>query len=194
MANGKTRLFIKQMLCEPGATGAIVPSSRRLARKMLEMASPAPGAVIAEYGPGTGSFTRAIMDSLAPGQTFFCVETNENFARALRRDLPRLSLHVGCASGIAGYCARENVDRVDCVISGLPWAVFPGELQKRILDAMMAVMPKGGVFVTFAYVHGLALPAGRRFRRNLESYFSTVGRSGVVWGNIPPAIVYRAVR
>lgn len=194
MAHGKTRLFIKQMFTNPGKTGAIVPSSRKLARKMLELANPGPDAVIAEYGPGTGVFTREVLDNLQPEQKFFCVEINESFAHTLRREHPKISVHIGCASDIREYCAREGVDRVDCVISGLPWAVFPQELQKKILEGMIDVMPPGSVFVTFAYLQGLILPSGRKFKRHLKHYFSKVEKSGVVWENVPPAIVYRCTR
>lgn len=194
MAHGKTRMFIKQMFSDPGKTGAIVPSSRKLARRMLELSNPGEDAVIAEYGPGTGVFTREIADNLRPGQKFFCVEINKNFADILRRDHPRLGIHIGCASDIESYCRAEGVDHVDRVVSGLPWAVFPEELQRDILDGMMRVMPKGGVFVTFAYVQGLVLPSGRRFKRNIKRYFAKVERSEVIWENIPPAIIYRCER
>ena len=72
--------------------------------------------------------------------------------------------------------------------------MFPDDLQERILDAMIRVMPPGGVFVTFAYLQGLMLPAGRRFRRNLKRRFSNVETSDVIWLNLPPAVVYRCVR
>ncbi len=194
MAHGKTRMFLKQFLTNPGKTGAILPSSRKLAKTMLELAGPAENAVIAEYGPGTGVFTREIIESLKPGQRFFCVEVNEKFAESLLREHPRLSIHVGCASDIRSYCEKEGVDHVDCVISGLPWAVFPEKLQQNILGGMAEVMPKGGVFVTFAYLQGLVMPSGRKFKRNLKHYFSKIERSSVVWENVPPAVVYRCVR
>ncbi|MDR0362457.1 MAG: ribosomal RNA adenine dimethylase domain-containing protein [Planctomycetota bacterium] len=191
MAHGHTRMFIRQLLKNPSETGAIMPSSRKLAARMLELSGPAPDSVVAEYGPGTGAFTRAILDALQPDQKFFCVEINEDFARRLRKETPDLSVHVGCASRIAEYLKEEGLDHVDRVISGLPWAVFPDGLQRKILDAMIAVMPKGGVFVTFAYLQGLIMPSGRLFRKNLGRRFPDVRKSGVVWENVPPAIVYR---
>jgi phospholipid N-methyltransferase len=191
MANGHTRMFIRQLLTRPGSTGAVVPSSDELARRMVAFAAPGPDAVIAEFGPGTGVFTRRILDSLAPGQRFFAIEINEEFARVLREQFPDLHLYVGSAADVAEYCGKEGVDRVDCVVSGLPWAIFPDELQDAILGGMMKVMPEGGVFVTFAYLQGLVMPAGRKFKQNLKRYFSRVESSGVVWKNIPPAIIYR---
>ncbi len=194
MANGQTRLFIKQLLARPGSTGAILPSSEGLSRKMVEFAAPGPDAVIAEFGPGTGVVTNILLNSLRPEQRFFAVEVNEDFARTLKNRFSNLHLHVGCASEVAAFCAKEEVDRVDCVISGLPWAIFPDELQTRILEGMTGVMPAGGVFVTFAYLQGLVMPAGRLFKQKLKKHFSRVENSGVVWKNVPPAIIYRCYK
>ena len=187
-------MFIKQLLAKPGSTGAILPSSEELAHRMVEFAAPAPDAVIAEFGPGTGVFTRVILDSLLPDQKFFAIEVNEEFAASLRRRFPKLHLYVGCASDVARCCAEEGVDHVDCVVSGLPWAIFPDELQTKILRGMMEVMPAGGTFVTFAYLQGLVMPAGRKFKQNLKKHFSQVENTGVVWKNVPPAIIYRCIK
>ena len=51
----------------------------------------------------------------------------------------------------------------------------------------------GGRFATFAYLQGLLVPPGQKFRRRLDDYFTRVERSRVVWWNLPPAFVYRAV-
>lgn len=191
MANGQTRMFIKQLITNPGSTGAILPSSSELAKQIVDFAAPLPNAVIAEYGPGTGVFTKQILKTLNPEQTFFAIEINEQFATELKKILPDLHLHVGCASNVREYCRQEGQDHVDCVISGLPWAIFPNELQKKILGAMVDIMPEGGTFVTFAYLQGLVMPAGRNFKNNLKRYFSSVENSGIIWKNFPPAILYR---
>lgn len=191
MAKGQTRMFIKQLLTNPGSTGAIVPSSDELAKRIVDFAGPGPDAVIAEYGPGTGVFTKRILQTLRPEQTFFAIEINEQFAAELKKCYPDLRLHIGCASNVAEYCREEGQDHVDCVISGLPWAIFPNELQEKILGAMTDIMPEGGTFVTFAYLQGLVMPAGRNFKKNLKRHFSKVETSGVIWKNIPPAIIYR---
>jgi phospholipid N-methyltransferase len=59
---------------------------------------------------------------------------------------------------------------------------------------MMTVLPPGGQFVTFAYLQGLLIPAGRRFGKLLGDYFSEVRKSPTVWRNTPPAFVYRCRR
>lgn len=191
MAHGHTRMFIKQLLTNPTSTGAVVPSSSELANRMVEFAAPKPGAVIVEFGPGTGVFTKRILETLRPDQRFFAIEINEDFTKALRKQFPKLHLYDGDASDVGVYAREEGVDHIDCVISGLPWAIFPDELQHRILANMVGMMPEGGIFVTFAYLQGLVMPAGRKFKQNLKKYFSKIENSGVVWKNIPPAIIYR---
>lgn len=172
----------------------MVPSSAALARRMVELAAPGPDAVIAEYGPGTGVFTRRVLDQLGPGQKFFAIEIDPKFAADLRQRFPELHIYEMCASRVRECCTAEGTDHVDRVISGLPWAVFPDALQAKILDGMIDVLPQGGVFCTFAYLQGLLLPAGRHFKQNLLKRFSRVEISNVVWWNFPPAVIYRCIR
>jgi phospholipid N-methyltransferase len=121
-------------------------------------------------------------------------EVNPSLCEMLRRRFPQAHFcHESVAN--AGYvCTTERMDDADCVISGLPWAAFPESRQRQFLDAMMTVLRPGGQFTTFAYLHGLSLPAGRRFRELLRSRFSYFAWSEVVWLNVPPAVVYRCRR
>ena len=61
----------------------------------------------------------------------------------------------------------------------------------ELLDATGHVLREGGQFVTFAYLQGLLLPAGQRFKRKLRDHFGQVETSRTVWANMPPAFVYR---
>ena len=191
--------FLAQFARHPRSTGAVTPSSRYLARRMLRDAAIGPGETVVEYGAGQGAITRLVVEHLEkcpPGgkPSFLAVEINPEFAAALRGRHPGLPVHEGCASGVAGYLAREGQNGMDVVLSGLPWAVFPDDLQDRILEATFRALRPGGRFVTFAYVHGLPLPAGRRFRRRVEALFGKMRMSPVVWRNVPPAVVCRAVK
>lgn len=183
-----------QFLRNPGMIGAVAPSSPALAREMLATVDLSRGACVAEYGPGTGAFTREILTRLSPGAHFFAVERNAALAGELRDQFPSLHLHEGSVEEIDRFCALEGVARLDAVVSGLPWASFPTGLQRRILDATMKVLRPGGQLVTFAYHVGMVTPAGRRFKRLLPEYFSAITRSKTVWRNTPPAVVIRCVR
>jgi phospholipid N-methyltransferase len=149
--------------------------------------------IAVEYGPGLGAVTAEIM-TRTKGKDFFVIEKNEAYADRFARNFPHVPLYRDSASNVTSIAAAHGVDHVDCVISGLPWANFSEETQDEILDAMFEVLPVTGQFTTFAYMHGLALPAGRRFRDKLVSRFEQVERSPVVWRNTPPAVVYHCVR
>lgn len=186
--------FFLQFLAKPGMIGAVAPSSPQLARQMLETVDLGPGARLAEYGPGTGAFTHAILQRLHPQATFFAVERNQALADQLRARFPSLHLHTGSVEDIADFCKAEHVDQLDAIVSGLPWASFPEDLQVRILDATMKVLKPGGQLITFGYHLGLLTSAGRRFRRLLPRYFSSITRGPSVWRNTPPAFTLRCVR
>ena len=186
--------FFFQFLAKPGMIGAVAPSSPYLAAEMLRTVDLGPGARVAEYGPGTGAFTKAILDRLHPDATFFAVERNEALADQLRRRFPSLHLHTGSVEDIETFCKAEGVAQLDAIVSGLPWASFPQDLQVRILDATMKVLKPGGQLVTFGYHLGLLTSAGRRFKKLLPRYFSSITRGPAVWRNTPPAFTLRCTR
>lgn len=185
--------FLKEFVARPHEIGAIVPSSPALARKIVEMVDWARVENVVEYGPGLGAVTTEILRKAA-GRNFFAIEVNESYADALTQRFPQLAIFRESAARVVDICSRHGIDRLDCVISGLPWANFRQKLQDELLDAMLQMMPPGGQFATFAYMHGLALPSGRRFRAKLDQRFTRVDRGEVVWRNAPPAVVYHCVR
>ena len=54
-------MFLWEYIKHPLRVGAVAPSGRGLARKMMEPVDFKQASVIVEYGPGTGSFTREIL-------------------------------------------------------------------------------------------------------------------------------------
>ncbi len=56
--------FAKEFLKEPKEMAAVAPSSRHLARKMVEGIDFAHAGAIVEYGPGLGTFSRAVIDGM----------------------------------------------------------------------------------------------------------------------------------
>ena len=183
--------FLGQFLRRPGTVGAVAPSSRWLARRMVEWLDWQEVHTVAEYGPGTGVFTREILSRLSPEGTFIAFEANKEIAAFWRSQFPEQRLYCGSAAKVGEELSRLGHSQLDAVISGLPWAAFPESLQREILDATLAVLRPGGYFATFAYLQGLLLPAGIRFRRLLKENFAEVETSPVTWLNLPPAIVYR---
>lgn len=186
--------FLREFMRRPTRVGAIAPSSRWLARTMAEIDHLPEADTVVELGPGTGSFTRAILDRLAPTTTFFALEINTEFAERLRRRFPDLTVHNDSAEKLPEYLERHGKSAVDCVLSGLPWASLPMTVQENVMSAVVDSLRPGGTFATFAYLHALYLPNARRFRERLEGLFTKVELSPVVWRNLPPAFVYKCTR
>lgn len=186
--------FLRNYVFKPNQVGAVTPSSRYLCRMIVDGFDWKTIQYVVEYGPGTGAATPMIMQAVKPGAKFFAVERNPEFCEILRRKFPDLDLVEDSASNIQTLCQQRGIPHLDAVVSGLPWASFPESLQVEILDAMMQVLRPGGQFATFAYWQGLLLPAAKRFRKQLDKYFSKVEMSPTVWRNLPPAFVYRCVK
>ena len=55
-------LFVKSLLQNPVEIGQVIPSSRFLAGRMVSKLNLKQARVVVEFGPGTGSVTRAILD------------------------------------------------------------------------------------------------------------------------------------
>jgi phospholipid N-methyltransferase len=185
--------FLKEFVSKPQEIGAIAPSSPELAREVVRCIDWEEVGVVVEYGPGLGAITREIL-TRTEGREFFVIELNEAYADRFRGNFPDVPLYRDSVANVVSIAAEHGVETIDCVISGLPWAIFSDSVQDELLDATFEVLREGGQFVTFAYMHGLALPAGRRFRKKLTRRFLQVERSRVVWRNTPPAVVYHCVR
>lgn len=187
------------------ATGALLPSSRFLARALASpLAGPRSSLRILEVGPGTGSVTREILRHLQPGDRLDCVELNGHFVDRLNlclRHDPRFipyrdQVHV--IHSPVEDLPREAV--YDHIISGLPLNNFPVPLVREIFKAYSRLLKPGGILSYFEYVliRQLKTPfSGKTERRRLYRVGRLVGgyirafqvRRQQVLMNVPPAVV-----
>ncbi|MCB9840692.1 MAG: SAM-dependent methyltransferase [Phycisphaeraceae bacterium] len=197
--------FLREFLANPIATAAIAPSSPHLAAAMLRGVDIASLRTIVEFGPGTGIFTRAVLQALRAagntGATVIALELNQRMAAALAADLeagannaddpaPRVEILNANALDIDRILAERGLPHADFILSGLGWPSIPAKVRDAILEKTAAALPQGRQFRTFGYHIGLTLPGAWGFRRTVRRLFSRVEISPVVWRNIPPAFVY----
>ena len=188
-----SKTIFLNFLRHPTQVGAICASSKKLSCTIADMAelTGVPKTVV-ELGPGTGVFTREILQrQKMNGGRFLALEINEDLCSNLRHLLPELELYQENALRLPELLQKQGIAHADAVIAGLPWTLFPEQLQTDILASVCQSLRPGGMFLTFAYIQGFCLPSGWQFRRKLLEGFSRVETSPVIWRNLPPAFVYR---
>jgi phosphatidylethanolamine/phosphatidyl-N-methylethanolamine N-methyltransferase len=184
------RAFLAAALRRPGSMGAVAPSSRRLASVLASVVPTTGRPVVVELGPGTGAVSALIAERLPAGGRHLAVELDPRMVEYLRAARPELEVVQGNAAHLRTLLAERDIERVDAVICGLPWALFDDATQAELLAGISAAVGPTGAFTTFAYLHGMTLRAARRFRGSLRATFDEVLVSATVWRNLPPAFVY----
>ncbi|MFY1636660.1 class I SAM-dependent methyltransferase [Solwaraspora sp. WMMB335] len=191
---GDTGAFLREFFRSPTRVGAVAPSSRRLAAAITAPIPERGEPVVVELGPGTGAFTKVIQDRLGGRGRHLAIELSPALAGLLASRHPGVEVLTGNAADCRSLVAERGVRAVDVVVSGLPWASFPQELQRGALGAVCEVLEPDGAFTTFAYVLAAQTPPARRFRQLLRDRFEEVVMGRTVLGNLPPAFVYHARR
>ncbi|MEX2515081.1 MAG: rRNA adenine N-6-methyltransferase family protein [Candidatus Paceibacterota bacterium] len=181
--------FLKEIATHPKKIGAIAPSSKKLAKLMVDSAEITADDVVVEIGPGTGAFTDNIRARISKSSQYVGIEINEKFVQHLRQQYPQITVHHGDAENIVEYLSMDGHDTCQRVISGLPWTSFSDEKQQNLLRQIYTALDKDGLFLTFSYVPFHQLPRGRLFRSNLARIFTQVTKTSVV-RNLPPAFIY----
>ncbi len=172
-------LFMRQLARNPTTISAVAPSSRGLARAITDGIGPQTGRVV-EFGPGTGVFTRALLDRGVLPDNLTLFELNPDFATALRAKFHGVHIVTGGAQSVADHCAD-----VGAIVSGLPLLSFPAALTRAILLSSIHAMRPDGVMHQFTY--GARAPVPDDIRASLNLAVTPGPR---VWRNLPPARVY----
>ncbi len=191
--NLKTAL-LKEFLFKPVTVGTVWPSSNALCREMITDVNISQADLIVELGPGTGPITRYILENKKSDAHLVAIELSKRLCDHLSETMPEAEFINASAEELPALLKERDYGQADLIVSGLPWASFSGDLQRRILDQAVASLRHGGYFTTFAYIQGKMLPSYHRFRKLLENEFDEVVLSPIVWKNFPPAFVYRCRR
>lgn len=174
---------MRQFWQEKKMVGAMAPSSRFLAQKMLKDIDFAAAKVIVELGPGTGVFTDKIVELMRPDAVLLVFELNDHFMEQLRNRYtdPRVRLIHDSAEKIQEYLDKEGLRHADVVVSSLPLANFPKELRDSILSAADDALVENGHYVQFQYSLQSKKQIKKTFKK-MQIRFTPL--------NFPPAFVY----
>ena len=162
--------------------GAVMPSSKLLARTMAQYVDVDSEGPVIELGPGTGAITNALLEHGVDQKRLVLVEYNPGFCALLRDRYPQAKVVQGDA-----YALRDSLGEVldapaSAVVSGLPLVTKPMLTRlKLIRDAFMALAP-GAPFVQFTYSVAPPIP------KSLPGVSTEASER--IWMNLPPARVW----
>jgi phospholipid N-methyltransferase len=177
-------VFCRRFLHNPSCIGSVIPSSRYLARKVADSVMWEDCDIVVELGAGTGSFTKYLVAN-KPSKTKIVLFEKDPVFRAQLKEMYQTIPLYDDAARLTEILAKEGIGRVDCVVSGLPFAMFSAAKRRSILSQVQGALPKDGQFITFQY--------SPQMYWELCLYFTKV-RVGFTLLNVPPAIVYTCRR
>lgn len=177
--------FFKEYVKNPFKVGAIMPSTKYLAKEMVSDVDFKNAKCIVEYGPGTGVFTKEIISKCSKFTKVLLFETNEAFYQDLKRkykNVENIIIINDGAENISKYLKELNINQVDYVISGLPFTSLPESTSKCVIDTTKKILSEKGEFRTFQY----SLLKINLFKQSFSNITHTK-----IYKNIPPAYVLK---
>jgi len=174
--------FFKEFLKNPQQVASVVPSSRFLERRVVEVADVQAAGTVVELGAGTGGTTRAILGAMPRDAKLLSIEINSRFRASLERiGDSRLVAHTGSAHELEEALSLHDLPAPEVVISGIPFSKIGRTSASRILETISSVLVPGGRFVAY------------QLHKRVESLcrpFLGPARVAVELRNIPPLRVY----
>src|SRR5829696_5416341 len=178
-------LMMKAFLTQGKRVASFAPSSRFMARKILDGIDWTKTRTIVELGAGTGPITAAMVKAARPDTKLVVIELDPTLCGRLRdrfRDTPNVEVILGDATRFGELLAERGIPKVDHVLSGLPLPSFPATARDAVLEVSAKTIADGG---TFRQLTVMPMIYYKLYRR----YFEDV-RFRFVPFNLPPGGVY----
>ncbi|MCC7357774.1 methyltransferase domain-containing protein [Candidatus Uhrbacteria bacterium] len=170
--------WLKQLIINPRAIGAISPSSSSLANLMTKSINSDDR--ILELGPGTGSITRSLIKRLSnPASQLTLVEIDPFMAKTCRAIFPQIELIEDDALRVL----KMSDKKYNTIISGIPFAILQKKIRLQLFAEIAKHLKPDGTFIMFQY--------SVLTRHELKNYFNEVTTKYTPF-NLPPAFVFVA--
>lgn len=179
--------FLLAWTSAPAKIGSVTPSSSSLAALMTQDIGPETGPVL-ELGPGTGPFTRALLERGVRERDLTLIESDPDFAALLKRRFPGARIFEMDAVGLR-HLPLFEAPVVGAAVSGLPFRLITPRHTRAILEGVFANLRPGGALYQFTL--GWRCPIDQPM---LDCLDLEATRIGFTLRNFPPATVYRISR
>jgi phosphatidylethanolamine/phosphatidyl-N-methylethanolamine N-methyltransferase len=152
-ANGSREwlFFLRRWLSNPLRVGALLPSSRSVARLVARKLPDPDGQLVLELGAGTGAVTAALAERL-PEEQLVLVEVDEDLCRWLRQRFPRAVAVCGDAFDLPRLLPEVcKPGRISTIVSGLPVLQFPVHTQRAFVEHCFSLTGRDGTLLQYSY-------------------------------------------
>src|SRR2546421_3064715 len=143
-------LFVRSLLRNPSAVGALAPSSPRVSKLVASSVNGGTSSVL-EIGAGTGSITGALLEHGVAPERLFLIERDPSLVAYLRDRFPGVRVRCGDAVHASRILSNESLGQVKTVVSSLPVRNLAPEDQIAIVQAILKALAPGGQLLQFTY-------------------------------------------
>lgn len=172
-------LFAWNFFRNPIRNASLLPSSKSASELMLTGIDFSKVNTLVELGPGTGVFTAEILRKARPGTRIILIELEASYINPLRQQFgEQVIVEQANANQMEQILAKHGIDRVDLIVSGLPYTISNKE---QLLDSILKVTGQGTIFRFFTYFP----PIMKRVYHRLP-----VRKIAFTPSNFPPLWVY----
>ena len=173
--------FLRSWIEKPLRMGAVMPSSKFLARAVARYVDIHSTAPVIELGPGTGAITDAMIAHGVAEKRLVLVEFDPGFCALMRERYPQATVIQGDAYNLdqtlSGLVAPGSA-----MVSGLPLVTKPMTIRLKLMrDAFLKLEP-GAPFIQFTYSVAPPIP---KSQPGVQTQASER-----IWMNLPPARVW----
>lgn len=174
--------FFRTWASSPRTMGAVTPSSRAYARRMVELAKPDPDKLVLETGAGTGVVTEVLIESGFPRDKIVSIEFEPHFCKLLEERFPGIHMIQGDAYDLDKTLGELRGTKFGAVLSGVPLLMVPKAQRLRYIEDLLGRLAPGAVVTQLSYSLTPPVP-------EVPGRF-TVDKSKWVTFNLPPARVW----
>lgn len=173
--------FLRSWIEKPLHMGAVMPSSKVLARTVARYVDPRYDGPVIELGPGTGAITDALITHGVAEKRLVLVEFDPGFCALLRERYPLATVIQGDAYNL-DQTLSEWKEPASAMVSGLPLVTKPMLIRLKLMRDAFLKMEPGAPFIQFTYAVVPPIP------KSLPGIHTQASER--VWMNLPPARVW----
>jgi phospholipid N-methyltransferase len=179
--------FFRAWIRNPLRVAAVAPTGSAASSLMVQEITAKTGPIL-ELGPGTGVFTRALIERGVRQHDLTLVEYGSDFIPLLRHRFPAARVRRMDAASLREERLFEGAP-VGAVVSGLGLLTMSQETVRAILDGAFSYLRPGGAFYQITYRPNC--PVADATLTDLGLQATCIGQT---FRNLPPAWVYRISR